>query len=257
MPWLVLVCHTSTGDHLIALYATSGVFLLVALGAVNFLFAWDEALSSNRCLAHDATEALFVPLPCLVFHLLGTSPEDFTATIATGSELVIVATTAVDAVGFRAELFVDEGFAAVGAQEASLVPMLLLVGQVLGIDANGLVALLAGIGEDGLVAGYAIGMVLTKDITLAGETLVALPAAEVLTMPVLVHGLCVFTALVSIGTLRFGDGNFGTVITVRRTLGGLFHFLGLLLRNGEVSIIVDVSHRNKLALGYRPKGLVN
>lgn len=59
----------------------------------------------------------------------------------------------------------------------------------LGVDADDLVALLTAVGEDGFVTGDAVGMVIPQDVPLSGETLVALPAAEVLPVPVLVHGL--------------------------------------------------------------------
>lgn len=64
----------------------------------------------------------------------------------------------------------------------------------LGVDADGLAALLAGVGEDGLVAGHAVRMLIPQDVALPGQALVALPAAEVLAVPVLVHGLGVLPA---------------------------------------------------------------
>lgn len=127
MPWLVLVSHTTLGDDLVALDAASGKLLLVAAGAIDFLFAWDETLGSDRSLADAAAEALLVPLTGLVLHLLGTSTEDFTASIATGCELGIVAVSTIDLVYLRSELLVDKGNATLGAQEASLMPVLVLV----------------------------------------------------------------------------------------------------------------------------------
>lgn len=64
------------------------------------------------------------------FHKL-TGSEDFAASVATGSEFFVVATSAVDAIGFRSELFVDERLATVGAQETGFVPMFVFVGQIL------------------------------------------------------------------------------------------------------------------------------
>lgn len=58
----------------------------------------------------------------------------------------------------------------------------------LGVDADGPAALLAGVGEDGFIAGDAVGVVIAEDVPLSCQALVALPTAEVLTMPVLVHG---------------------------------------------------------------------
>lgn len=59
----------------------------------------------------------------------------------------------------------------------------------LGVDADGLVALLAGISEDRFVALNAVGVVIAQHVALASQRLVALPAAEVARMPVLGHGL--------------------------------------------------------------------
>lgn len=58
--------------HLVALNASSGKLVLVARGAIDLLLARDEALSPDRVFAHHAAEALLVPLPGLVLHLLRT-----------------------------------------------------------------------------------------------------------------------------------------------------------------------------------------
>lgn len=63
----------------------------------------------------------------------------------------------------------------------------------LGIYTDDSAAFLASIGEDGLVAGDAVRMFVPEDVPLSCKALVALPAAEVLAVPVLVHGLCVFS----------------------------------------------------------------
>lgn len=96
MPWLVLVCHTSTCDDLGALDTSSGEFLFIAAGAKDLLFARDKALRANRGLANYAAEAFLVPLSSFVFHLLCPGSEDFSATVASGGELSVIAATAVD-----------------------------------------------------------------------------------------------------------------------------------------------------------------
>lgn len=55
------------------------------------------------------------------------------------------------------------------------------------VNADSAVALFARVGELLLVAAYAVGVLLPEDIALSGQALVTLPAAEVLSMPVLVH----------------------------------------------------------------------
>lgn len=58
--------------YLVTLDATSCELVLIAAGAIDLLFTRDKALRADRVLANDAAEALLVPLPCLVLHLLGS-----------------------------------------------------------------------------------------------------------------------------------------------------------------------------------------
>ena len=60
-----------------------------------------------------------------------TCPEDISAPVAPGGKLSIVARTTVGPIGLGAELLVDERRATLGADEAGLVPVLLLVREVL------------------------------------------------------------------------------------------------------------------------------
>jgi hypothetical protein len=142
-----------------------------------------------------------------------TSTENFAAAVASRCELRVVAVAAVDLVGLRSELLVDERHAAHIAQEASFVPVLVFVAQILwekeetplesgeiimsrvsrylGVDSNQRAALLASVGKHALVALDAVGMLIAQNVTLTGQTLVAVPAAKVTRMPVLRHRLCV------------------------------------------------------------------
>ena len=58
--------------YLGAFDAASGEFLFVAAAAVDVLLARDERFGADGSLAHEAAEALLVPLSALVLHLLGT-----------------------------------------------------------------------------------------------------------------------------------------------------------------------------------------
>lgn len=167
MPWFVFVCHTTTSDNLVTLDATGGEFLFVTLSTVDFLFTGNEALGTNRNLAYVTTETFLVPLSCFILHFLGTSSEDFVASIASGSKLLIVTASAVNPIALGSKLFIYKGFSTGSAQEASFMPVLVFIGQVLGVDANGSTAFLAGVSENGFVAGDAVRMVITKDVTLA------------------------------------------------------------------------------------------
>ena len=61
---------TAYAPHLAALDALSRELLLVALGAIDVVLLGDEALGADGVGAHAAYEALLVPLPGLVLHLL-------------------------------------------------------------------------------------------------------------------------------------------------------------------------------------------
>lgn len=62
---------------------------------------------------------------------LRTSTEDLAASIATAGELGVIAVAAVDLVHLATELFVHQGHPAPVAEEAGLVPVLILVRQIL------------------------------------------------------------------------------------------------------------------------------
>ena len=64
--------HCVTMSHLAAFDAFCCELLLVALGAVDVVLFGDEALGADGVLAGAAHEALFMPLPGLVLHLLHT-----------------------------------------------------------------------------------------------------------------------------------------------------------------------------------------
>lgn len=218
MPWLVLVCHTARGDDLGALNTAGGELLFVAASAVDLLFPGDETLSPDGSLAHHAAETFLVPLAGLVFHLLVTCSEDLSAPVAFCGKLRVVTGSAVDLLHLAAELLVYKRHLALLAQETLLVPMLVLIRQILGINTNDLVAVIAGIGEDALVATGAVRMVIFQDIALTSETLIALPTAEVFRVPVLRHRLGVLAAIDAGPFPRRLDGRGGGSFRFSRKL---------------------------------------
>lgn len=127
VPRFVLVGYTASRDDLVAFDAASGEFLLVAAGAVNVGVAGDERLGADWRFTDATAEAFLVPLAALVLHFLGSCAEDFIASVAPGGEHRVVAGTAVDFLGFGAKLLVDQRHAAFVAQEASLMPVTILV----------------------------------------------------------------------------------------------------------------------------------
>ena len=137
---------------------------LIALGTVDVVLLGDEGLGADRVLAGAADEALLVPLPGLVLHLLHARLEHVATSITSGRELSIVARSAVDAVSLGAELFVYEAAATLVTEETGLVPVLFLVRKILRVNPDDLAALITGVGEHVLVTFDAVRMVISQDI---------------------------------------------------------------------------------------------
>ncbi|KRZ78867.1 hypothetical protein T10_1699 [Trichinella papuae] len=92
--------------------------------------------------------------------------EYLTAGITTGGKSLVVTIGAEDAVIFAAERLVDQGNFAHATQEAVLVPVFLLVGEVFAVD------------TDRFAAFVAVRMLVTQDIPLASKRLFTIPALE-------------------------------------------------------------------------------
>jgi len=168
VPGVAPVGHSALGDHLAAFDALGGELVLVTLGAVDVVLLGDEGLRSNGIFTGAADETLFMPLPRLVLHLLHACSEDISTSVAASGELRIITRTTVNPVCLAAELLVHQAAPALVAQEARLVPVLLLVGQVLGVDADNLATLVAVVGEYALVALDAVRVVLSQHVPVAG-----------------------------------------------------------------------------------------
>jgi hypothetical protein len=136
MPWVVLVSHTASRDNLFALDATSGKFVFIAPSTINILLARNERFRSDWCFAATATETFLMPLTVLVFHLLRASTEHFAASVASGCELRVVTVATVNLIGLRAKLLVNQRDTTHIAEEASLMPVLVFVAQILGVNSN-------------------------------------------------------------------------------------------------------------------------
>lgn len=127
VPGLVSVGNASLSDDLVALDALGGELVLVTLSAVNVVFLRDETFSSDWIFAGAANETFLMPLSSLVLHLLHTCSKHISTAVASSGELGVVAGAAVDPVRLASKLLVHKGRTALGAQEASLMPMLLFV----------------------------------------------------------------------------------------------------------------------------------
>jgi len=191
MPRLVLVGHTPLVDHPTTLGALLGKLLLVAGHAAGLLLARDEALVADWLTAHHAREALLVHLLPLVLKLLHTSLKRLGTGITPSCEVVIMAVCTEDLVVLGGERLIDERLLALETLETKLVPVVLLVGQILVVGSDGFLALLAVVGEEFLVAGDAVGVLLLENVAARDQLLVAVLAGKMVLVVVVLHGLCV------------------------------------------------------------------
>lgn len=167
VPRFVFVRHTATVDYLVTLDASSRELFLVASGAINFLISGYEALGADGRVTHDAAETFLVPLSGLVLHLFRSCTEDVSASVTPSSKLRVIAISAIDFFHFRSELFVHQRDATFAAQETSFVPMFIFVRQIFRVDADGLVALVARVGEYRFVAFYTVRVFISEHISLS------------------------------------------------------------------------------------------
>jgi len=178
------VSHTSTGDHLITFDTLGGELILVAGGAVDVVLLGDEALGPDGVVAHAAHEALLMPLPGLVLHLLHPGPEHLPARVTPGSELLVVAVTAIDSVCLAPELLIHETRATLGASEASFMPVLLFVGEILAVNPDNLSTVVAVIGKRILIAADAEWVIVPQNIPMASQTVIAVVTEQDLILKV-------------------------------------------------------------------------
>jgi len=127
VPWRVLVRDASLVDHSIALETPLGVLLLIARDADSLRVTWYERLRSYWLTADLAAKALLVKLLSLELVLLHACAKDSLAGVTAQSKVLVMAIGAEGLVVPTGERPVDQRVATVGAVEASLVPMLLLV----------------------------------------------------------------------------------------------------------------------------------
>lgn len=182
----VLVAHATRRDHFGALGALGRIRLLVARHAEDLVVLRYEALRADRRCACEAQEAILVELLTFVLHLFHAWLEDLGAFVTPRGESLIVALGTVKSLILGAERLIDERYLADVAEEALLVPVLVLVGEVFRIGAYFLIALFARVGEQRLVALYTIRVLLFEDVARARQRLVAVEAIEVLRVKVLI-----------------------------------------------------------------------
>lgn len=176
VPGLVTVGHPTSGDGLLTVHTLHGKLLLVAGHTEVLVLLRDEALCAYWLLASLAGEAGLMPAVTLVLHLPGAWHDGFLAVMALGGILIGVALGAKKLLILGGERFVHQGALTLEALEAVFVPVTVLVGQIPGVTANGLLALLTGVRVQALITFHTVGIVLSKDILLPKQGLLAVVA---------------------------------------------------------------------------------
>merc|ERR1739838_93546 len=136
----------------------------------------DTSLGDDLAALDTPGGKLLVPLAGLVFHFLHTCFKNIPTAITTSCELSIIARSAVDSVSFGSKLLVNKTGPALVAQEASFMPMLLLVGEVLGVNPNNFAAFIAVICKYVFITFNAVWVVIPQDVPVTGKAVVAMMA---------------------------------------------------------------------------------
>lgn len=152
VPRRSLVRYSTLVDHPVALDAALRILLLVTRHTDSLLVTWYEGLHADWLTADFAAETLLVKLFSFELVFLHPCSEDVRAGIAVQSEVVVMAVRAVSLLILAREWSIDQRHLAVNALETVLVPVFVLVRQILEIGSDCLLALLALVGEQVLVA---------------------------------------------------------------------------------------------------------
>lgn len=117
-----------------------------------------------------------------------TYAENLRTSVAFLAEGVVIAVAAVDLLVFRAKRLVNKAHLAERAEEAGLMPMALLVGQVPPLDADWARAVAANVGKVLFVTAQTHRVSFAQHVALTRQRLDALGAAEMRGVPVAIHG---------------------------------------------------------------------
>jgi len=180
VPGVVTVGHPSLGDYLATLDTLGGKLLFIALRAVDVVLLGYEGLGTDGVLAGAAHEALLVPLPGLVFHLLHPCFKHVSTAVTSGGKLGIVAGPAVDSVSLRPELLIHQAGPALVAEEAGLVPVLLLVRQILGVNPDNFPTFITIVCKHIFITFYTVRVVISQDIPVPSQAVITVVAEHCL-----------------------------------------------------------------------------
>lgn len=211
MPGLILVSDSSRCDGLVALHAVLGKLGLMASHAVEVLPFGEEASCPNDLLAVAAGEAVFVPDGALVLHVLIACHDGLEAPLALGGILASGALVAQDLVVLGHKGLIGQGVKALGAAEAGVVPVAVLVVHLLGVSADGFAALHAGVGAELVEALQAAVVAVLLHVLLSLQRVPAVVAVKLLGHGayLVAGGACRSWASLARSLARVWRGRFG------------------------------------------------
>lgn len=181
VPGLVLIGDPISGDGLLAAGTVLGELLLVARSAVEVIALGQEAQRADWLLALEAGEALLMPDLMLILHILISRHDDFVAALAAGGVLTSTTFTTHDlAIISSCKRLVSQRLVTLGAAEAVLVPVTVLMGQLLCINADWSTAFCAGVCAQLVEAADADVLIVLVDVFFTLQVVSAVEAVEAL-----------------------------------------------------------------------------
>lgn len=135
VPGLLLVGHSTCCDGLLTSTTLVGKLLLEARHTEVAGVFWDKGLGSYWLLAAVAQEAGLMPAVPLVFHFAGTWHYGFLAVVAFGGIIICMTFRAEQQIIFNSKGLFHQRAAALPTLKTLLMPVMIFVGQILGIAA--------------------------------------------------------------------------------------------------------------------------
>lgn len=181
VPWLILIGDPTTGNGLFAAGTVLGKLLLMAGSAVHIVTLGQEALAADGLLALKADETLFMPDFMLVLHILRSWRNHFVAALAARRSVTVSTLPTHDlAIVLGSKGFIGQWLVALGAAEAALMPVAVLMVQLLCISAYRFATFSASVGAELVEAAHTHVLVLFLDVLLALQVVSAVEAVKTL-----------------------------------------------------------------------------
>lgn len=192
VPGITLIRDSTTAYDFGTFRAALRILGLIAGHADYLIVTGDETLCTNRLFAFYADKTFLMPLLAAVLVLPHARLEDALAPITAGCKALVVTIGAVKLVVLRRKWTVRQRGVTGRAFETLFVPVPLFEGEILGVAANLLLTLFAGVRKFRLVAGQTMRLLVSEDVALTGQRYIATTTSKVACMVLLIHGTRIF-----------------------------------------------------------------